>query len=117
MSLFRPKYHKIISAKGIQSRYGKGLVAYVLRYNAHLWDRAMCRNIDTDVFYPAQELFSRDEERMFKKMCSDCPSVQPCLEWGLAHERYGVWGGTTPPMRHKMRKSLGLAISEPQHKL
>lgn len=115
MSLFKPKHHRVISVRGSVNRYGKGLLTYVLRYNARLWEGAICRGIDTDVFYPPQELFSRDEERMFKRMCADCPAMQACLEWGLAHERYGVWGGTTPPMRHKMRNTLGLAIADPQH--
>ena len=76
MSAFKPRHHKVIATKGSTNRYGRGLVAYVLRYNARLWDRAICRGIETDVFYPAQELFSRDEERMFRKMCADCPVMQ-----------------------------------------
>lgn len=115
MNIFQPKHHRIVSVKGSENRYGKRLRAYVLRYNAELWKGAICRGIDTDVFYPQKELFSRDEERMFKRMCGDCPVVQACLEWGIAHERYGVWGGTTPPMRHKIRNNLGLAIADPQH--
>ena len=111
----KPKYHKIISSDGGINRYKKGLVNYVLKYNARLWDKAICKGVNTDVFYPVQELFSRDEERMFKKMCSDCPVMMACLEWGLAHERYGVWGGTTPPMRHKIRKNIGWGLTEPQH--
>jgi hypothetical protein len=74
----------------------------------------MCRGIHTDVFYPAQELFSRDEERMFKRMCANCPAMQACLEWGLASERYGVWGGTTPITRTTLRRKMGWGVTDPQ---
>lgn len=111
----RPEFHQIVSEKNSRNRYNKGLVSFVLKYRPSLWDRAACRGIDTEVFYPAQELFTRDEERMFERMCTDCPIMMACLEWGLAHERYGVWGGTTPPMRHKIRKTIGWGLTEPQH--
>ena len=52
---------------------------------------------------------------MFERMCIECPAMQACLEWGLAHERYGVWGGTTPPMRHKIRQRIGWDLTDPQH--
>lgn len=84
----KPQFHKIISNDGGVDRYKNGFVNYVLKYNQRLWDKAVCKGIDTDVFYPAQELFSRDEERMFEKMCIECPVMMACLEWGLAHERY-----------------------------
>jgi len=110
----KPEFHKVISVNGIKNRHGKGLISYVLRYNQRLWDKAVCRGIDTDIFYPAQELFSRNEERMIESMCIDCPVMMACLEWGLAHERYGVWGGTTPAMRHRIRKNIGWVVSDPQ---
>lgn len=110
-----PQFHKVISAINSRNRYNKGVVSYVLRYNARLWEKAMCKGIDTEVFYPVQELFTRDEERMIEKMCIECPVMMACLEWGLAHERYGVWGGTTPPMRHKIRKRIGWGLTDPQH--
>lgn len=110
----RPEFHTIISETTNKNRYSNGLTTFVLKYNARLWDRAICRGIDTEVFYPVQELFSRDEEKMFERMCTDCPIMMACLEWGLAHERYGVWGGTTPPMRHKIRKRINWGLTEPR---
>jgi hypothetical protein len=111
----KPQFHTVISEVGSKNRYNRGMISYVLKYNARLWEKAMCRGIDTEVFYPVQELFTRDEERMIEKMCIECPVMMACLEWGLAHERYGVWGGTTPPMRHKMRKRIGWGLTDPQH--
>lgn len=110
----RPEFHTIVSETNSKNRYNQGLVSYVLRYNTRMWDRAICRGIDTEIFYPVQELFSREEEKMFERMCTECPIMMACLEWGLAHERYGVWGGTTPPMRHKIRKRIGWGLTEPK---
>ena len=37
-------------------------------------------------------------------ICRRCPVRQPCLDYALAaEERFGVWGGTTPRERHRMR--------------
>jgi len=113
----KPLHHHIISATNVSGnkRKGRNLIRYVLRYNSRHFEKAVCRGIDTDVFYPAKEIFSHDEERMFERMCIECPAMQACLEWGLAHERYGVWGGTTPPMRHKRRQRIGWDLTDPQH--
>jgi WhiB family redox-sensing transcriptional regulator len=111
----QPKYHKIISATLVEGskRRGRNIMRYVLQYNSRLFQDAVCQGIDTEVFYPVKELFTLEEELMFKAMCSDCPVMRACLEWGLAHERYGVWGGTTPPMRTKIRHNIGWDLTEP----
>ena len=108
-----PRHHKILSQKVLSDR-GKKVIRYVLRYNSKLFDRGACKGIDTNLFYPDKDLFSREEERIFHKMCVECPVMEACLEWGLAHERYGVWGGTTPAQRKAVRKRIGWMVSEPQ---
>jgi hypothetical protein len=113
----KPKHHTIVSATEVvgNKRKGRGLMRYVLRYNPRLFDKAVCQGIDTEVFYPAKEIFSHDEESMFTRMCTECPVMEACLEWGLAHERYGVWGGTTPPMRAKIRQRIKWDLTDPVH--
>ena len=39
-----------------------------------------------------------------KKICSDCPIQQLCLDWALMTQDSGVWGGLTPAERNKQRK-------------
>jgi hypothetical protein len=109
-----PEFHEITHTTVLSGRYGKKITRYTLRYSTKNFDKAGCKGIDTDVFYPPKDLFTRDEERMIESMCIDCPIMMACLEWGLAHERYGVWGGTTPAMRHRIRKNIGWAVSDPQ---
>lgn len=42
--------------------------------------------------------------------CAGCPVKEECLEYALVNnERWGVWGGTTPPERAAMRKARKLA--------
>ena len=60
--------------------------------NATWRQRAACRGIDPDIFYPVSD----EEAEEAKAICSSCPVHQLCLEHGLAHrERAGVWGGRT----------------------
>ncbi|MDA8310254.1 MAG: WhiB family transcriptional regulator [Actinomycetota bacterium] len=39
-------------------------------------------------------------------MCTTCPVVEECREAG-AHERHGVWGGTTPAERSPRHRRAG----------
>lgn len=48
-----------------------------------------------------------------KAVCAECPIQRQCLAWGLAHEEFGVWGGTTATERAEQRKQLGLRVIEP----
>jgi WhiB family redox-sensing transcriptional regulator len=61
--------------------------------------RAGCRGVDPDVFYPSSD----DEAQSAKAICAQCPVQQPCLEYALANrERDGVWGGATERERRRM---------------
>jgi hypothetical protein len=114
MNKFEPQFHTVLSHDKARSRT-RWYERFVLRYDPKLFDGANCRGIDTEIFYPPKEKFDPSEERLFTRMCNNCPVQQACLEWGLAHERYGVWGGTTPPMRSRIRSKLGICIADPQH--
>ena len=61
--------------------------------------RAACRGIDPDIFYPASE----EEADEAKAICAVCPVREACLEYALANrERDGVWGGATERERRRM---------------
>ena len=39
-----------------------------------------------------------------RQVCKDCLVRQECLEWAVAaNEAYGIWGGTTPAERARIR--------------
>jgi WhiB family redox-sensing transcriptional regulator len=92
-----------------------GYTAIELRYDTNQFNEAACLGIDTDFFYPAQDKFEPGEAQLLKRICVECPVMEACLEWGLAMERYGVWGGTTPFERFAIRKRLNIMVSDPQH--
>jgi WhiB family transcriptional regulator, redox-sensing transcriptional regulator len=110
----RPQFHKILEETKLIGKHGKSVTRYVLRYNPKLFIQGACKGIDTEVFYPIKDTFTREEENMIERMCIDCPIMMACLEWGIAHETYGVWGGTTPNKRKIIRNNLGWVASEPK---
>lgn len=62
-------------------------------------DRAACRGIDPDIFYPVSD----EDADAAKGICSACPVREACLEYALANrERDGVWGGATERERRRM---------------
>ena len=61
--------------------------------------RAACRGVDPDVFYPSSD----EEAEAAKAVCRQCPVLSPCLEWALSNrERDGVWGGATERERRRI---------------
>ncbi len=110
----KPKLHRILKETQIINQEGKQVTTYVLRYNSKLFEGGTCKGIDVGIFYPPQDTFSYSEEKMINKMCADCPAMLACLEWGLAHERHGIWGGTTPNRRKKLRRLMKIQMIEPR---
>jgi WhiB family redox-sensing transcriptional regulator len=55
-----------------------------------------------------QEFFFNDFKgslvREAKKICGQCPVKAQCLEYGLTHIEYGIWGGYTANERKRMRR-------------
>ncbi len=71
----------------------------VVSLNLSWRQRAGCRGVDPDVFYPSTD----EEADAAKAICAQCPVLQPCLEWALANrERDGVWGGATEKERRRI---------------
>lgn len=61
--------------------------------------RAACRGVDPDTFYPVSD----EDAEQAKAICAVCPVRQPCLEHALdVRERDGVWGGATERERRRM---------------
>ncbi len=39
-----------------------------------------------------------------KQLCATCPVKNPCLEYALAHQEHGIWGGTGERERARIRR-------------
>lgn len=64
-------------------------------------DRAACRNVDPETFFPKREGNTAEA----KKVCAACPVKSECAEYAIANRiAYGVWGGLSPKERHRLRR-------------
>jgi WhiB family redox-sensing transcriptional regulator len=59
-----------------------------------------CAAVDPELWFPAKG----ESANVAKAICATCPFRAPCLEWGLKHEREGVWGGMSGSQRAAHRK-------------
>lgn len=48
-----------------------------------------------------------------RAVCDRCPIKPACREYGIAHEGYGMWGGTMPDERKEIRRERKQIIVEP----
>ena len=48
-----------------------------------------------------------------RTICRKCPAVQTCGEWAVRHEEYGIWAGTTPTERSRIRTLAGIELEDP----
>lgn len=70
-----------------------------VRTEEELWQRdASCRGPEAVLFFPpaaAETRAERDErEARAKSICSDCPVIDPCLDYAVRiREPHGIWGG------------------------
>lgn len=72
-------------------------------------NRAACRATDPDLFFP---LTWDGPHQPAVRICSNCVVQPRCLEWALeAGEPDGVWGGTTPAERRRLRQPPRLKTS------
>jgi len=69
-----------------------------------------CRGVDPDLFFPQ----TPEGVRVAKERCAACSLIYECLAWGLHHEEYGIWGGTTGRDRKRMRRAAGIKLRTPQ---
>jgi hypothetical protein len=71
-----------------------------------------CRELGTDVFYADQTVgattkYGFRQLATVKKVCGNCPFQKDCLDWGVKHESFGIWGGATEYERSMIRKKTG----------
>lgn len=72
------------------------------------FENPSCAGIGVDLFYrnDPEEIagYNRTEERQIINICKACPCIQECAEWGIARERWGIWGGLVPRERELIRR-------------
>lgn len=87
------------------------LVARVHGKDIRAWaDDALCRRgVDPSWWFPETGVSPRHPNvKNALAVCKECPVIQSCLEYGLVHEPYGIWGGLTEQQRERVRQTIGL---------
>ena len=56
------------------------------------WHLAVCRGMDTNLFYEKYEADS-NIAKSIDDACFSCPVIKMCYESGVEKDEYGVWGG------------------------
>lgn len=70
--------------------------------------RAICRDEPAELFFPVGDAGPAQAQLAeAKAVCDRCPVVSDCLEWALAHEDVGVWGGQSEQERRALRRRGG----------
>lgn len=73
-------------------------------------DHALCRDLDTDQFFPDDDDDPRapspPELAVALTYCDTCPVRHECLTEALARDEVGVWGGTTRAQREALTRGL-----------
>lgn len=63
--------------------------------------RAACRGMDPDLFFPGRG----DDAREAKAVCATCCVVEQCLDYAVgAGIRMGIWGATSERERRRLRR-------------
>ena len=77
------------------------------RMTGHWPELAACRDpdVDPEIFFPLAEAGPGARQiAAARAVCARCPVVMYCLDWALrAGEPEGIWGGTTPDERRRLR--------------
>lgn len=66
------------------------------------FEEPRCAEIGTEFFYPNKNETS--VVRMAVSICNLCTHKTECLEWALANEEHGIWGGTNGNQRTRIKR-------------
>lgn len=67
-------------------------------------EAALCAQVGGDTHYPEQGGGNAGTLNEARRLCRACAVSTECLAYALANdERWGVWAGTTPNQRAKMK--------------
>lgn len=71
--------------------------------------RGNCRSHPPEVFFPSDGV----GVEVARRICTDCPVKQPCLEYALLNSiDHGVWGGASERERRRIARSRRLTRAD-----
>jgi hypothetical protein len=66
-------------------------------------ERAICREEVPDIFFPV----CGDPGTEARQVCARCPVRIHCLEYAIAKDEWGIWGGLDRDQRRALRDVIG----------
>ena len=57
-------------------------------------------------------IWDTSEIRQAKKICAKCIHTSECAEWGVHHEKHGVWGGLDSTDLRAARMNRNILLQE-----
>lgn len=85
-----------------------------------LFENGECRHYPWLDWFPITDDETRPhgrtnvEREQLRAVCDACPVRKLCLDWALAHEKFGFWGGATEGERRKLRRERGIKFHSPE---
>jgi len=74
------------------------------------YEAPLCAQVDGDIWFPEKAEGNPRGLRMAKDLCSICTHRLECAEWGIAYEKYGIWGGLTATQRNEIRRKRNIKL-------
>lgn len=79
----------------------------------HEYESPGCREVGGDWWFPEKDGTAGSLEfKIALSVCGSCLHKKECAEWGIANERFGVWGGLPERERARIRAQRGIRIRE-----
>ena len=96
-------------------------------YRLRTWNRSSCSNPSSSyqqvvewrkdaacLGYPVNDWFPETKELNLQdgplSICEKCPVIMECLEYALVYENEGIWGGTLPADRVRIRRERNIRL-------
>lgn len=67
-------------------------------------ERAACRGMDLNMFFPSRGEMTRTRERLLTKTCRSCPVLAYCRTYALRYPLVGWWGAMSEVERRQIRR-------------
>jgi len=71
------------------------------------FENPLCAQTDPEAFFPEK---GQPPQWQVKYTCRRCEHQVECAEWGIRHERFGIWGGLSEAERRRIRKELNIKL-------
>lgn len=73
--------------------------------NAPFFDGTQpCAQSDPESWFPEKHT-NTHEVKAVMRVCQACEFKEPCLEYALKEDLWGIWGGTTERQRARIRRT------------